>query len=384
MMDEYMKKYREQMDGIVLSDAADREILDDLLKIDDGKEVMHMRRGNRKFSAAVAAAVIVLLVSLTACAGIAIYRTIIQSNKQESQVEGLGAKVDVGESYYYGLLAGENGEIYVLTDNDYDGALTDHHAIAWKSTDQGDTWEEILHQPEELGEDSYVFAGDLRESDTGIEAVVIVEEASEGAKNGYLNRVYHITADSYEEYDMSDVYAKLGDQDQLWSVKYVNDHTIALAGTERCLLYDTEAEQIVKELPCDLTMAFLNTQDQFLIYGKEIDTCLDAETLAKEEAGEGLQEFVKAMYAENDNDVVPPMTVWKDTVSCITTRAIYEYQDGAWTQVRMLSKEVNRGLAFNGMLPFCMTREGEYYVCTFGDMGDMSLWQIDAEKEVMK
>lgn len=50
--------------------------------------------------------------------------------------------------------------------------MTDHHAVVWKSTDQGETWEEILSQPDVNGE-SYLCAGDLREGETGAEAVVI-------------------------------------------------------------------------------------------------------------------------------------------------------------------------------------------------------------------
>lgn len=382
MIDEYMNKYRGQMDKVTLSDSADQAILNELLKADSRKETSYKKRSKRNISAAMVAAAIVIASSVTACAGVVIHRAIIQSNKEESQIEGVGT-VDVGESYYYDLLAGNTGELYALTDNDYDGALTDHHAVAWKSTDQGDTWEEILLQPNELHEESYLLAGDLREGEAGIEAVVIIEEKNGKAENSQINRVYQIKADSYVEYDMDEVYTQLGGQEHLWSVKYVNEHIIALVGIEECLLYDTNMQKVVKNLPYDLSMGCLKTQDQFLLYGKEIYCCVNVETLEEQEPEEGLREFVEMMYEKNQNEVFPPMAAWNDTVACVTKTGIYEYREGEITQIRWLSGSAVGGHAFNGLLPICKTRDGKYYVCTFSDTG-MSLWQIDGDDEKMK
>lgn len=381
-MDDYMKKYCEQMDKVILSDSADQEILSDLLKDDARKGVPYMKRAKRNISAAMVAATIIIVSAVTACAGVAIHGIIIKSNKTKSQVEGVGT-VDVEESYYYDLLASDTGEIYVLTDNDYDGTLTDYHAVAWKSTDQGDTWESILFQPDELNEESGLLAGDLREGESGIEAIVIIEEKDDKAEDGYVNRVYQITADSYIEYDMDEVYTRLGDQNYMFNVKYVNNDIIALIGTEECLLYDVNTQKVVKSLPYDLTMGCLKTRDQFLLYGKEIFSCLNTETLEEQEPEEGLREFVQTMYEKNHNNVFPPMAAWNDTVVCVTNSGIYEYKDGATTQITQLSNVVNEGRAFNGMLPICKTRDGKYYICTFSETG-MSLWQIDGDKEELK
>lgn len=381
MMDEYMRRYREQMDQVRLSDAADQVILNDLLKDNVRKGAPYMKRTKRSMSKAAAAAAVVIVFSVTAAACAAVvHRAIINSNKAESQVEGTGAVVDVGESSYYSLLAGNAGEVYVLTDNDCEGALTDHHAVAWKSTDQGETWEEILSQPDELNEESYLCAGDLREGEAGAEAVVIMEEMSGKAEEGYSERVYQITSDSYIEYDMEEVYNRLGDGEQIWDVKYVNDQIIALAGaTGECLLYDVNTQKVVKSLPYDGTMGWLKTQDQFLIYGTEIYSCLNAETLEEEEPEQGLQDFVSMMFQKNNQVVLPPMAVWNDTVACVTKAGIYEYRDGEITQIRQLSNRVSNGYAFNGVLPFCRTKNGEYYVCIFSENG-MSLWQIDGDE----
>lgn len=382
-MDDYMKKYCERMDKVTLSDTADQEILGDLLKDNAWEGVPYMKRTKRNISAAVAAVIIAIISATTVFAGVAIRGIIIKSNKAESQEKGDMTTVDVGESYYYDLLAGVEGELYTLTDNDYESALTDYHAVVWKSTDQGDTWETALFQPDELVEESFLLAGDLREGNDGIEAVVIMQEENDKAEDGYVNRVYHITADSYEEYDMDAVYTKLGDQNHLFNVKYVNDYIIALVGTEECLLYDTNTQEIVKSLPYDLTMGCLQTRDQFLIYGKEIYCCLDAETLNEQEPEEGLKEFVQTMYVKNDNQVFPPMTAWNDTIVCVTKAGIYEYKDGEIMLIRPFSNEVNNGNVFNGLLPICKARDGLYYVYSFRGSG-MSLWEIDGDREEMK
>lgn len=381
-MDEYMKKYCEQMDKVTLSDSANQAILDEILQADVQKRVTHTKKAKRNMSAAMIAAILTIA-SSTVVACVAIHGAIIKSNKAESQVEGIGATVDVGKSYYYDLLAGDMGEVYVLTDNDYEEELSEHHAVVWKSTDQGDTWEAVLFQPDELSEKSYLYAGDLREGENGVEAIVIMEEDDGKSEDGHVNRVYQITANSYMEYDMDEVYTQLGDQEHLWSIKYVNNHVVALLGTEECLMYDINTQKVVKSLPYDLTMGCLKTKNQFLIYGKEIYRCLNAETLEEQEPEEGLQEFVQTMCEKNGNEIFPPMAAWNDTIVCVTRAAIYEYKNGEIIQTKQLSNAVNEGRGFNGLLPVCKAQDGRYYVCTLSNTG-MSLWQIDDNKEEIK
>lgn len=378
-MDEYMKKYCDQIDKVTLSHDADQTIMDDLLQADGQKEVPYIKRAKRNLSAAAVVAIVIIASSVTVFAGVAIRGTIIKSKNAASKVEGIES-VDVGESYYYDLVADDTGEIYVLTSNDDTGELTDHHVIVWKSRDQADTWEEVLSQPDELTEDSELLGGDLREGKAGIEALIIIEEKDNKSEDGYVTRVYQIDADSYVQYDMSEVYAKLGDPSKLYNVKYVNDNTIALVGTKECLLYDTITQKVVKTLSCDLTMGCLLTQDQFLLYGKEIYSCLDANTLEEQEPDKDLQVFVQTMYEKNGQDVFPPMQVQDDTIICVTKTGIYEYQAGEITQMNRLSAAANEGRAFNGLLPVCKGNGGEYYVCVFGDTG-MTLWQIDGNRE---
>ena len=383
MPDKFIEKYRMQMDKITLSESADRKILDDLLKAEAGKGESYTKKPQKHIRAAAAAAAVIIAGSAAAAAGAAIHGIIIRSEKKESQLEDSGAStVNVGESYYYDLLAGDSGEIYALTDNDYYGELTEENTIVWKSTDQCDTWESVLCQPDNLNEESSLFAGDLREGPSGIEAVVMIQEDDPNGNGSYTNRVYQVSADSFAEYNMDEVYALLGSQDHLFNVKYVNDHVIALIAAETCLLYDTGTQEIIKELPYDLTMGCLLTQDQFLILGKEICTCLNADTLEEQSPDPGLQEFVRSMCA--NNGVFPPMQAQGDTIICVTATGIYEYCAGETKQIRQLSSAAAFGdYALNGLLPVCRGQENEYYVCIFGDAG-MNLWKIDSNTEEMK
>lgn len=67
-MDEYMRMYREQMDQVKLSDAADQVILNDLLKDNVQKGAPYMKRTKRSISKAAVAATIVIVFSVTAAA----------------------------------------------------------------------------------------------------------------------------------------------------------------------------------------------------------------------------------------------------------------------------------------------------------------------------
>ena len=131
-MDKYRKRYREQMDQVRLSDEADQAILEDILKADIRKRATYGKGARRTVSAAMAAAAFVMASSITVFAGVIIHKMIIESKKEESYLEGIGT-VNVGESYYYDFLADGSGGLYALTDNDYEGSLTAHQAIAWKS-----------------------------------------------------------------------------------------------------------------------------------------------------------------------------------------------------------------------------------------------------------
>ncbi len=383
MKNENMKKQREQMDKVKLTNAADPTVGNELLDGYTKNNTPHKTWAKRNLSAAMIIAIILIASSVTVFAGVAIRGIIIQSNKAESKVDGIGAKVNVGHSYYYDLLAGNAGEIYALTDNDYDNELTDHHVIAWKSTDHGNSWETMLFQPDELKAGSSLTAGALREREDGMEAIAIFSDEEKEHTGEYVVRVYQIAADSYKELDMEDVYTQFGNQNHLFAVKYVNDNTIALVGIEECLLYDLNTQKVIKNLPYDLTMGCFNTQDQFLLYGKEIYTCLNTETLEEQEPEEGLQEFVKMMFEKNNKEVMPPMTVWNDTIASVTKSGIYEYKAGEITQFKQLSDVVHDGKSFNGLWPICKTADGLYYLCTIGDI-EMSLWEIDGDKEELK
>ena len=92
----------------------------------------------------------------------------------------------------------------------------------------------------------------------------------------------------------------------MWNISFVNEHVISLAGGEECVLYDTDEQKIVKSLSYDsYTVGFLSMPKQFLVYGKEVAYCLNADTLEEQEADKSLQEFVASMYEKNGDTVFP-------------------------------------------------------------------------------
>ena len=89
------------------------------------------------------------------------------------------------------------------------------------------------------------------------------------------------------------------------------------------------------------------------------------------------------MFEKNNKEVMPPMTVWNDTIASVTKSGIYEYKAGEITQFKQLSDVVHDGKSFNGLWPICKTADGLYYLCTIRDI-EMSLWEIDGDKEELK
>lgn len=79
MIDEYMKKYQEQMDKITLSDTADQKILNDLLKAEARKGESYMKRPGKHLRAAMIAIVIIIVSSATAACGAVIHSIIVRS-----------------------------------------------------------------------------------------------------------------------------------------------------------------------------------------------------------------------------------------------------------------------------------------------------------------
>ncbi|EOS46215.1 MAG: carbohydrate ABC transporter substrate-binding protein [Lachnospiraceae bacterium] len=297
--------------------------------------------------------------------------------------KGMSTVVSIEGAYYYDLFADDAGVIYALTDNASESVLKDANVIAWKSSNQGNTWEELLYQPDTLQEGSELEAGALRASEGGIEAFAIFSEHADEAGEEHARRLYRITENSCDELEASEAFNQLGDE-ALWNVSFVNGHVISIAGGEQCVLYDIDQQKAVKNLSYDsFAAAFLSMQEQFLVYGKEIVYCLDAETLEEQEPEKSLQEFVAAMYEKNDGVVFPPMDVYKDTVVCATTEAIYEYREGKTVQALSIPDIVNLGQSFNGMLPLCKGKGNAYYVGVFAS-GKMNLQQIVEDKETEK
>ena len=85
------------------------------------------------------------------------------SAENETPIEndvGVASVISIEDAYYYNdLLTTEAGEVYALTDGTSEDG-TDP-VLVWKSTDQGENWEEVIKLPDTISEESYISTGVL-------------------------------------------------------------------------------------------------------------------------------------------------------------------------------------------------------------------------------
>lgn len=295
---------------------------------------------------------------------------------------GISSEISIEDAYYYNLLANDAGDIFAFTDNFSEEGSKDAPVIVWKSSDRGHTWEEALHQPEALQDGFELHTGAMRLEKDGLEAYAVFSEHADETIDGSANRLYRITENTCEELQAEEVFEQLGDG--VWNISFVNEHIISLAGGEQCILYDTDRQKMVKSLSYDsYAVGFLSMPKQFLVYGKEVAYCLNADTLEEQEADESLQEFVATMYEKNGNTVFPPMNVYKDAIICVTAEAVYEYREGKTVQTLSVPDMLNGGNCFNGMYPICKGKDNTYYMSGYAAK-ETRLWRLEADKETDK
>lgn len=292
---------------------------------------------------------------------------------------GISSVISIEDAYYYHLLAADTGDIFAFADNFSEGDFKDEPVIVWKSSDRGDTWEELLHQPEALPDGFALRAGAMRIGKDGLEAFAVFSEDAGETMDGNVSRLFRITETSCEELEAGEVCKQLSGG--VWNISFVNGHIISLAGGEQCVLYDTEKQKAIKSLSYDpYSVGFLSMPNQFIVYGKEIVYCLDAETLEEQYADKGLQEFVATMYQKNGDTVLPPMNTYKGTVICVTAEAVYEYREGKTIQTLSVPDMLNGGNCFNGMCPICRGQDNAYYVSGFAAK-ETKLWRLEADQK---
>lgn len=289
----------------------------------------------------------------------------IHLDEQENEIV---QTIGIEDAYYYDLMTDDEGNLFALANTTDEDTSRKRQAIVWQSSDQGDTWEKLLFQPERLKEGSELKAGALREEKEGVEAFAVFTEYQDKTREKYTHRLYRINSDGYEEMKADKVLEQLGDG--LWNISFVNDHILSLGGGEECVLYDIKEQKPVKKLSYNLySVGFLPIKEQFLIYGKDLSYCLDAENLEEEKAEESLQEFIAEMYKKNGSDVFPPMDTEQETIVCVTKEAVYEYKNGKTQRVLPIPETVNERKFFNGMMPVCKGEDGVYYVSVLGAEG---------------
>lgn len=290
---------------------------------------------------------------------------------------GKATNVSLNGAYYHDVLETSQGDLYILTDGEAEDS--DESGIIWKSTDRGETWEAAFEQPAEVSQDAYPIAGVLHENESGVEAFVVISDTAEDDENATQNRLFQITQKNTVELETGDVFEQL--DGNVWDVAVVNDHVLSFAGSEQCVLYDTDAQSVVKSLDYDYYSAgMLSMKDQFIIYGDEIKYCLDADTLEDTEPSENLSAFIKNMWEKNDSEVFPPMDSYDDAIICMTSDAVYEFRDDREVNVISIPDTVHGGACFNGMFPVCKGSQNTYYLSTFS-ASETTLWRLEPSEE---
>ena len=207
---------------------------------------------------------------------------------------GLASVISIEDAYYYNdLLTTEAGEVYALTDGTSEDG-TDP-VLVWKSTDQGENWEEAIKLPDTISTESYISTGALQVEKDDLSAfVVVVSDPEDGASDSGGSRLLRITENDSEELNAGEVFEKLGGS--VWKITVVNAHVLSIAGIDKCVLYDITQQKELKSLSYDYGRAgFLSMKDQFIVYCDEIKYCLNAETLEEQEPEDVWKQFVEDM-----------------------------------------------------------------------------------------
>ena len=111
---------------------------------------------------------------------------------------GLASVVSIEDAYYYNdLLTTDEGEVYALTDGTSEDG-TDP-VLVWRSTDQGENWEEVIKLPDTISAESYISTGALRVEKDDLSAFVVVSDPEDGTSDSGGSRLLRITEKGSEE-----------------------------------------------------------------------------------------------------------------------------------------------------------------------------------------
>ena len=302
----------------------------------------------------------------------------MENDQPLENATGMSSVISIEDAYYYDILEDSEGNLLAVTDNDIIGENTGQPVIAWESSDKGETWKELICQPETVPQDSMFLSGVIREGKDGAEVFAVFEDHAEDVEEGGGSHLLRITEAGYEELKTGEEFQETG---LIWDITFVNDHVLALGGSEQCAFYDIEKQEVLKSLSVDpMAVGFLPMEGQFVVYGTELVSCLDAETLEEEEPEEGLELFVADMFEKNNSEVISPMCSYGDAVISATADGIYEYRDGKTVRSLTIPDTANGGKAFNVMFPMCKGKDNTYYVAGMPVRGT-ELLRIEEDKD---
>lgn len=302
----------------------------------------------------------------------------MENDQPLENATGMSSVISIDGAFYYDILEDSEGKLLAVTDNYIIGENTGQPVIVWESSDKGETWKELICQPETVSQDSMLRSGAIREGKDGAEVFAVFEDQADDMEEGGGSHFLRITETGYEELKTGEEFQETG---LICEIAFVNDHVLALGGSEQCVFYDIEKQEVFKSLSYDyMSSGFLPMEEQFVVYGTELVSCLDAETLEEEEPEKGLELFVADMFEKNNSEVFSPMCSYGDTVISATADGIYEYRDGNTVRSLTIPDTANSGKPFNAMFPMCKGKDNTYYVAGMPVQGT-ELLRIEEDKD---
>lgn len=91
----------------------------------------------------------------------------MENDQPLENATGMSSVISIEDAYYYDILEDSEGNLLAVTDNDIIGENTGQPVIAWESPDKGETWKELICQPETVPQDSMFLSGAIRKEKTG-------------------------------------------------------------------------------------------------------------------------------------------------------------------------------------------------------------------------
>jgi len=214
---------------------------------------------------------------------------------------------DLAEYYLiYDTQWNGNNELFILTDSDERGLLTDHQAILWTSTDQGATWTDSISIPQEL--EDYIMVDGIISADGKLVVALQksigydTEQEAEEAEAEPI-QYYLIDRDGNVHELLIDINLEIVIQ-----MTFVSDGQFVIADDTTSYLCDLESESVIQtyEYSQDVGALFDIVRlpdDKFALCGMDATKFYECANGAECEVADSLKSFLEEGGSNSDNSL---------------------------------------------------------------------------------